>query len=129
MKVVAESKYIRISPRKVRLVADSVRRLPPEEALTVLNAMNKRAAKPLIETLKQAVGNAVNNFKVDKDNLVIREIQIGEGPTFKRWRAAARGRAHRVLKRTSHVRVVLEEKVKREKQAAKTKRSTRGAKS
>ena len=129
MQVVAESKYKRISPRKVRLVADSIRRLPPEEALIVLGAMNKRAAKPLGDTLKQAIGNAVNNFKLDKENLVIREIQIGEGPTFKRWRAAARGRAHRVLKRTSHIRIVLEEKVKEEKQVAKGKRKAHGAKS
>lgn len=129
MQVVAESKYKRISPRKVRLVADSIRRLPPEEALIALGAMNKRAAKPLGDTLKQAIGNAVNNFKLDKENLVIREIQIGEGPTFKRWRAAARGRAHRVLKRTSHIRIVLEEKVKEEKQAAKGKRRAHGAKS
>lgn len=129
MPVVAESKYIRISSRKVRLVADSIRRLPPEEALAVLGAMNKRAAKPLEDVLKQAIGNAVNNFKLDQKNLVIGEIQIGEGPTFKRWRAAARGRAHRVLKRTSHIRIVLEEKGKEEKQVSKSKRSPRGAQS
>ncbi len=121
MQVVAKSKYIRMSPRKVRLVADGIRKMAPREALTLLEAMNKRAAKPLAETLKQAMGNAVNNFKLNEENLVIKEVQIGEGPTLKRWRAAARGRAHRVLKRTSHIRVVLEEKPG-EKQKIKDKK-------
>jgi len=109
MQVVAKSKYIRMSPRKLRLVADSIRQLPPKEALVVLEAMNKRAAKPLVDTLKQALGNAVNNLNLKKENLVIKEIQIGEGPVFKRWRAVARGRAHQILKRTSHITVILEE--------------------
>jgi large subunit ribosomal protein L22 len=129
MKIIAKSNYIRMTPRKVRLVADSIRQLPPEEALTVLKAMNKRAAKPLAETLKQAMGNAVNNFKLNKEDLMIEEIQIGEGPVFKRWRAASRGQAHQVLKRTSHIRVVLEEKAKNKGAEKKSKRSKNGAKS
>jgi len=129
MQVVAKSKYLRISPRKVRLVADNLRQLSPEEALIALLAMNKKAAQPLAETLKQAIGNAVNNFNLNKQNLVIKEIQIGEGPVFKRWRAVSRGRAHPVLKRTSHIRIVLEDKIGKEKVVSKEKRSKRGAKS
>jgi large subunit ribosomal protein L22 len=129
MQVVAKSKYLRISPRKVRLVADNLRQLSPEAALTALLATNKKAAQPLAETLKQAIGNAVNNFNLNKQNLVIKEIQIGEGPVFKRWRAVSRGRAHPILKRTSHIRVVLEDKTEKEKVVSKEKRSRRGAKS
>jgi large subunit ribosomal protein L22 len=129
MQVVAKSKYLRISPRKVRLVADNLRQLSPEAALTALLATNKKAAQPLAETLKQAIGNAVNNFNLNKQNLVIKEIQIGEGPVFKRWRAVSRGRAHPILKRTSHIRVVLEDKTEKEKVVSKEKRSKRGAKS
>ncbi|HUS51961.1 MAG TPA: 50S ribosomal protein L22 [Candidatus Bathyarchaeia archaeon] len=119
MEIVAESKYIRISPRKVRLVANVIRRLPVKEALEILGATNKRAAKPLLDTLKQGIGNAVNNFKLNKENLVIKEIQIGEGPVFKRWRAVSRGQAHRILKRTSHIKLVLAERAKKEKEPPK----------
>lgn len=129
MQVIAKSKYLRISPRKVRLVADNLRQLSPEEALTALLATNKKAAQPLAETLKQAIGNAVNNFNLNKQNLVIKEIQIGEGPVLKRWRAVSRGRAHPILKRTSHIRIVLEDKTGKEKMVSKEKRSKRGAKS
>lgn len=131
MEVVAESKYIRISPRKVRLVANVIRHLPVEEVLGILSATNKKAAKPLLDTLKQGIGNAVNNFKLNKENLVIKEIQIGEGPVFKRWQAVSRGQAHRILKRTSHIRLVLEERVKKEKELPKKpkiKRSQDGTK-
>jgi large subunit ribosomal protein L22 len=112
MQVVAKSKYIRISPRKLRLVADSIRKLPLQEVLTVLGAMNKRAAKPLEETLRQALGNAINNFNLKKEELVIKEIQIGKGPGFTRGRPVSRGRAHPILKRTSHITIILEGKNK-----------------
>jgi len=109
MEVIAYSKYIRISPRKLRLVADAVRYLPLTEALLALENIDKKGAKPLLDTFKQAIGNAVNNFHLVSENLKIKEIQIGAGPSQKRWRAVSRGRAHKIIKRTSHIKVVLEE--------------------
>ncbi len=129
MKIMAKSNYIRMTPRKVRLVADSIRQLSPEEAIITLKATNKSAAKPLLDTLRQGIGNAVNNFKLKSEDLIIKEIQIGEGPVFKRWRAASRGQAHQVLKRTSHIRIVLEGKSKKEGAEKKSKRSKNGTKS
>lgn len=110
MQVKAEQKSIRMAPRKVRLVANLVRNLEINEALDQLASVNKRAVKPMIKTLNQAVANAVNNHKANKENLVIKEIQIGEGPTYKRWQPVSRGRAHSILKRTSKIRIILETK-------------------
>ena len=112
MEIVAKSKHIRMSPRKLRLVVDSLRSLSLDEAMVALENLNKRAVKPLKLTFKQAIGNAVNNFGLKKEDLIIKEMQVGEGPTLKRWRAVSRGRARRINKRTSHLRVVLEGKEK-----------------
>jgi large subunit ribosomal protein L22 len=105
----AESKFVRISPQKMRSVADGVRKMSPQEALDALQFMNKKGAKPLRKTIKSAIANAAHNFDMDKDNLTFKEINIGEGTTYKRWRPVARGRAHQILKRTSHIKVILEE--------------------
>lgn len=108
MKIVAEQKYIRVSPRKLRLVADVVRALKPLQALDHLSFINKAASEPLAKVIKQALANASHNFNLNENQVKFSEIQINEGPTFKRWRAVSRGRAHSVLKRTSHIRVVVE---------------------
>ncbi len=105
-----KSSYIRTSARKLRLVVPLAKGFPPEKALTALDQSTKRAALPLIKTIKQVVANAVNNFKLEESNLIIKNILIEEGPTYKRWRAGARGRAKPILKRTSHIRVILEAK-------------------
>ena len=104
----AEQKYIRISPRKVRLVVDTIRDLTPNEALEQLTFIRKAAAVPVAKTIKQAMANAVKNSNVNEDSLRFNTIQVGEGPTFKRWRAVSRGRAHKILKRTSHIKVLIE---------------------
>lgn len=103
----AEQKYIRISPRKVKLVTDSVKKLSPVEALEYLKFIRKRAADEVARVVKQAIANAENNFKLKKEDLVFKKILTKKGPIFKRWRAASRGRAHKILKRTTHLEVVL----------------------
>lgn len=121
MKVIARSKNIRISPRKLRLVADVVRGLKIEEAEKILIGINKRATGPLLLTLKQGIANATKNFDLVKETLVLKSLEIGKGPTFKRGRPASRGYWHPILKRTSHIRMILEgeERKKEEKQKNK----------
>src|SRR5690606_22460983 len=102
-------KNIKISPRKVRLVADSVRDLRIDQAIASLTVLNKRAADPLRKTLESAIANAVNNFQASRGDLKIKEIMIGEGIMYKRYHFAARGRVRPYLRRTSHIRVILED--------------------
>lgn len=104
----AEQKYIRISPQKVKLVVDAIKELSPVEALEYLPFVRKKAASEVAKVIKQAVANAENNFKVKKEDLIFQKILVKKGPSFKRWQAVSRGRAHRILKRTSHLEVVLE---------------------
>ena len=108
MKVIAKSNFVHQTPRKLRLVANQIRGLKVEMAQTLLENLNKKAAQPLLLTLKQAVGNAVGNFHLKKESLMIEKLMIGKGPVNKRGRAAARGRWHPVLKRASHITLVLE---------------------
>lgn len=116
MEIIAKSKHIRMTPRKMRLVAENLRGLSVSEARVGLQNLNKRVARPILLTLKQAVGNAINNFNLNEESLKIKEIQINKGPTLKRWRAVSRGRAREILKRSSHIRLVLEGK---ERESAK----------
>lgn len=112
MIIKSEQKYVRTSPQKLRLIARAISKIKdPEKAIGILAFLDKRAAKPLAKTLKTAIANAKNRSAVGE--LSVREIQIGEGPTMKRWRPASRGMAHKILKRTSHIRVILETKEER----------------
>lgn len=127
MTIKAVSKYLRMTPKKVRLVADSVRHLKPQEAVIALKLLRKRAAGAIEETLKSAIANAVNNHKIKAENLRLVHLDVDEGPAFKRWRAVSRGQAHAFKKRTSHITVILEgeaEKVIAEKTVAKVKKPT-----
>jgi large subunit ribosomal protein L22 len=110
MKYTATAKNIKISPRKMRLVVDSVKKQAVPVALMSLGGMSNRAAVPIKKALESAMANAVNNFKAEKTNLSITEILIGEGITYKRFHYAGRGRTRPYKKRTSHVTVVLEDK-------------------
>lgn len=110
MEIIAQASSIRTSPRKIRLVADAVRSLSLDQALVMLKAIRKRAGEPLFKVLKQAQANAVNNFKLAKDKLKIKTIEINTGPTYKRGRAVSKGRGHSIKKRTSHIKVVLWDK-------------------
>lgn len=113
MEYKAEAKNIKISPRKVRLVADSVRNLQLDKALASLTVLNKRASDPIRKTLESAIANAVNNFQASRGDLTIKEIMVGEGIMYKRYHYAARGRVRPYLKRTSHIRVILEDQIER----------------
>ncbi len=106
----AKQTNIRISPRKLRLVADSIRELTPLEALVYLRFLNKSAAQPLAKVIKSALANAKTNHGLDPKNLRFKTVMIGKGPTYKRWRAVSRGSAHSIFKRTSHIFIELEEK-------------------
>lgn len=108
MQVKAQSKYLGNSPRKMRLVADLIRPLSVEAALLTLKNLRSRAAEPILKVLKQAVANAVNNFNLAKSSLQIQSVEINAGPVAKRWQPVSRGRAHSIMKRTSHVKIVLE---------------------
>jgi ribosomal protein L22, bacterial type len=107
--VIAVSKNLRISPKKVRLVAYNLRGKSAETSLESLRFVPRSSATPLYKVLKSAIANAKNNFKLDTASLKIKEILIDEGPTLKRYRPVSRGAAHRILKRTTHIKVVLEE--------------------
>jgi len=106
----AVEKYIRISPRKVKYVIDIVKNRPVEQAVGILSLTPKRAAVFVKKAIQSASANAVENFKeykVAEDDLFIKEIFVTEGPTLKRFKPRARGRADRVLKRTSHITVLV----------------------
>ena len=105
----AVAKFIRISPRKVRIVAENIKGQPVESALGILTFTPKKAGRILLKVLNSAVANAEQNPNVDVDTLVVKKVSVDEGPTLKRWRARAQGRAYRINKRTSHITVVLEE--------------------
>ena len=111
MKVRAHSRFIRQSPYKVRRVLDLVRGLPVEEAEHVLRLTPRAAAEPIAKALKSAVANAEHNHALDSEDLVIAEAYADEGPTLKRFRPRARGRATRINKRTSHITIVVEDMV------------------
>lgn len=105
MDAIAKLRFARISPQKARLVADQVRGLRVERAVDLLTLSKKKAAGIIKEVLNAAIANADHNEGVDIDKLFIRMICIDQGSSYKRIRARARGRANRVLKRTSHITV------------------------
>jgi large subunit ribosomal protein L22 len=110
MDIIAKAKSIRISPRKVRLVADGIRNLSLDKALNVLSMTQKRGASVLNGVLKSAIGNAINNSKKSADSLKIKAIEVWDGPAIKRFHASTRGRAHPYKKRSSHIKIILEAK-------------------
>ena len=109
MEVRAVAKYMRVSPQKVRMLVDAVKGKPVETGLTSLKFMPQKAARIVEKVVRSAVANADQNPDIDVDALVIRNITVDGGPTMKRWRPRARGRATRILKRTAHITVVLAE--------------------
>lgn len=122
MPVTAKLNYLRIPPRKVRLVADLIRGKSVEEAQIILNFTTKKAAPVLLKLLKQAVSNAKTNFQLEEKNLYISKILVDEGPKYKRWMPRARGMASPIQKKTSHVTIVLDEIEKKPKKAKKVKK-------
>lgn len=110
MEITAIAHHVRISPRKVRIVADAVRTMALEDALTSLKLIRKRGASVLEKTLQSAIANAVNNKQLDRANLKIDRIEVTDGPALKRYHASTRGRIHPYKRRSSTVRIVLKEK-------------------
>lgn len=100
-------RYLRISPKKVNLLADEVRGKSAEYAINFLRFAPKRSAKPLMEAVKSAAANAEQNFKQQIKDLYVSKIIVNEGATLKRHRPVSRGRSHPILKRTSHITVEL----------------------
>jgi large subunit ribosomal protein L22 len=98
----------RESPRKVRVVADMIRGRPVSEALSILRIQRRKAAEMLTKVLGSAIANASENDKADADKLVVTQVAIDGGPVQKRWLARSMGRANRIIKRTSHVTVVVD---------------------
>ena len=107
MRVSATAKFIRISPRKVRLVTDLIAGKPVEEAAAILRFLPNAAAKDVANVLKSATANAENNFNLSADELHVQSATADEGPTLKRFRPRAMGRATRIRKRTSHLTITL----------------------
>jgi large subunit ribosomal protein L22 len=105
----AKATYIRIAPRKVQIVLDLIRNQPVEKALAILKYTPKAACEPLEKLLKSAIANAENNNNMDVDRLYIAECSVSQGPTLKRIRPRAQGRAYRINKKTSHISLVLKE--------------------
>ncbi len=110
MKARAVSKYIRVSPQKARLVADMIRGKRVSEAYHILRYTPRKAARLIYKTLASAVANAENTKMMDVDSLYVSEIYVDEGPRLKRWRARAMGRVRPIVRRLSHITVVVEEK-------------------
>jgi ribosomal protein L22 len=103
----ASSRYVRLAPRKARLVADQVRGLPVPQAQTLLAFSPRGASRDVAKLIASAAANAENNHELVAEDLRIAEIRVDEGPTLKRWRARARGRAARIEKKTCHMTVAL----------------------
>ncbi len=110
MEARAVAKYIRISPGKVRQVVDLIRGKDIEEALAILKFLPKRAAAPVEKVLKSAIANAEHNYDMDAGDLFVAKVYVDQGPTLKRYKPRAFGRADLIRKRTSHITVVVSEK-------------------
>ena len=110
MEAKAVLKYTRISPRKVEIVLDLIRNKPVDLAMAILKHTPKAACEDLEKLLKSAIANAENNFNMDRNNLYVSECYVCPGQMLKRIRPRAQGRAYRILKRTSHVTLVVKEK-------------------
>lgn len=108
---VASAKYVRMGPRKVRRAVDVIRGLGAQEALTILEFSPWRACQPVRKVVQSAMANAEHNKQLDPDSLFVSEAYVDEGPSLRRWRPRAQGRAYPVIKRTSHITIVVESRI------------------
>lgn len=106
----AEAKYVRISPLKVGFICTEIRGKKVDEALSILKFTPKKGAKLLEKVLHSAIANAENNFNLDRDSLYVSEAWANDAPRMKRWRPKAKGMAYPLIKRTSHIGVVVKER-------------------
>lgn len=109
MEARAIAKYVRISPLKVGFICNEIRGKQVDEALSILKFTPKKGARILEEVLTSAIANAENNFNLDRDKLIVSEAYANDGPHMKRWRPKARGMAYPIIKRSSHIGVVVKE--------------------
>ncbi|MCR4300366.1 MAG: 50S ribosomal protein L22 [Sulfuricaulis sp.] len=123
MQATAILKYVRVSAQKGRLVADQIRGLPVARALEVLQFSPKKAAGHVRKVLESAIANAEHNEGADVDELKVATIQVDGGPTMRRFHSRAKGRGVRILKRTSHITVVVSDEKKKPSRAAKKEKS------
>lgn len=117
--VKAFARYIHMSPRKLRLVADLVRKNNVDTALEQLRYSSKKASEPLVKVINSAIANAVHNFNLNRDNLYIKTITIDGGPVYKRMEPRAQGRGFIVRKRTAHINLILESRIRTGKKLRK----------
>ncbi|MCX6422120.1 MAG: 50S ribosomal protein L22 [Actinobacteria bacterium] len=108
MEARAQARFVRVTPMKARRVVDLIRGLPASDAQAVLRFAPQAASEPVGKVLDSAIANATNNHNLDPQSLFVSEAFVDEGPTMKRFRPRAQGRAFRIRKRTSHITVVLE---------------------
>ena len=108
MQVTAIAKNIKISPQKARLVVAQIKKMKPQQAVAMLDFVNKKSAIPLKKVIASAIANSVHNSGLNQDSLMFKSIEVSGGRVLKRFRPVSRGRAHSILKRTSHIKVVLE---------------------
>jgi large subunit ribosomal protein L22 len=106
----AVAKHIRISPRKVRQVVDLIRGKGVDEAAAILKLLPNRGSEPVFKVLNSAVANAEHNNNLNRDDLIVKRVFVDQGPTMKRFKPRAMGRADRILKRTCHITVVVSER-------------------
>jgi large subunit ribosomal protein L22 len=104
----AKASYVRVTPMKARRVIDLIRDMPAQQALSVLQFAPQAASEPVRKVLASAIANAENNFSLDPETLIVSRAYVDEGPTLKRFRPRAQGRAYRIRKRTSHITIEVE---------------------
>jgi large subunit ribosomal protein L22 len=124
----AIARHVRVSPMKARRVVNLVRGLPAKEALTVLQFAPQAASEPVYKVLASAIANAENNERLDPDSLLVSEAFVDEGPTLKRFRPRAQGRAYRIRKRTCHITIAVESVVANRSKSTRGKKTTGTAK-
>ena len=105
----ATARYIRMSPRKVKVVVDMIRGKSAKEAAAILTYTPKAACEPVLKVLNSAIANAENNLDMNRDDLYVAEVYANQGPTLQRYRARARGSASPIRKRTSHITIILDQ--------------------
>ena len=108
MEITSAKQFIRITPRKMRLVAPLIKGMSVEQALIKLRFTPKDAAKEIIQVLRTAQADAVHNHKLNDQKLIVKTVEVTDGPTLKRGLPVSRGNFHQILKRTSHIKVILE---------------------
>ncbi len=109
MEVISKANYQRVSPQKARLVADNLKGKPVEDVINILEFTPKKAASIIAKVVNSALANAEHNYSMDVDDLYVKQVKIDGGPMWKRIRPRAMGRATRILKRTSHITVIVDE--------------------